>query len=133
MAGVRDLRAQFDRSPHWHLATFCSFASVQVCLGPGFHCPWNPGKALSITTMFPLSVISRGPFWNDLTLERFDLSVLWGFFLFYFFFFFFFFFCLARGMWKFLGQASNLGHGYNQSHGSDNGGSLTYSATREFL
>ena len=40
-------------------------------------------------------------------------------------------FWLYHGMWKFLGQGSNLCHGLNQSHSSDNAGSLTHWATRE--
>ena len=42
-----------------------------------------------------------------------------------FYFFFFFFFCLTHGMWKPLGQGSNLHHSSDPSHFSDNSGSLT--------
>ena len=37
----------------------------------------------------------------------------------------------AHGMWKFLGQGSNLCHSCNQSHSSDNTGSLNCWALRE--
>ena len=32
----------------------------------------------------------------------------------------------AYSMWKFLDQGSNLSHNHNQSHSSDNAGSLTH-------
>ena len=43
-----------------------------------------------------------------------------------YFFFFFLLFGHAGGMWKFPGQGSNLSYSCNQSHSSDNNGSLTY-------
>ena len=44
----------------------------------------------------------------------------------------FFFFGHIHGIQKFLGQGSNPGHSSNLSHSSDNTGSLTQCATREF-
>lgn len=44
---------------------------------------------------------------------------------------FFFFFCRARGLWKFLGQWSNVCHSSYQSCYSDNIRSLIQCATRE--
>ena len=42
-----------------------------------------------------------------------------------------FFFGCTCGLWKFLGQGSNLRHSCNQNHSSDNAGFLTCWATRE--
>ena len=39
--------------------------------------------------------------------------------------FFFFFFGHAHSVWKYPGQGPNLNHSSNQSHNSDNIGSLT--------
>ena len=47
-------------------------------------------------------------------------------------FFFFFFFCHSCGVWKFLGQGSNLYHSSHLSHSRDDIGSLTLCTTREF-
>ena len=46
-------------------------------------------------------------------------------------FFFFFFFGHAHGMWKFLGQGSNLLHSSDPSCYSENAGSLTHRTARE--
>ena len=48
-------------------------------------------------------------------------------------FFFFFFFFLHHGIWKFPGQESKPHHRSDPSHCSDNAGSLTFCAKREFL
>ena len=45
---------------------------------------------------------------------------------------FFFFFACACGMWKFPGQELNLPHSSDRSYSSDNAGSPTLCATREF-
>ena len=42
-------------------------------------------------------------------------------------------FGLVHSKWKFQGQGANLHHSSDQSHSSDNAGSLTHGATRELL
>ena len=45
----------------------------------------------------------------------------------------FFFFCCTHSMWKLWGQGSNLHQSCNLRHSSENTGSLTCCAIREFL
>ena len=68
-------------------------------------------------------------------MNSFSFCVSWSLFLSFICFFFSFFWGggHSHGIWKFLGQGSNLSHSSDPSPCSDNTGSLTCCTTRELL